>query len=83
MGITSRRDFFKKLAFLGLITFSTTSMHAKAAKSNFNYQDTPKGSEKCSDCMHFIAKNNKCKLVEGTIKPKGWCNLFQKDPTQT
>ena len=40
------------------------------------YQTQPKGEQKCSGCMHFIAESNTCKLVEGQISPDGWCTLW-------
>jgi hypothetical protein len=80
MQMVSRRNFFKKLALLGLVTFSTTTMYAKGAKDKFNYQDIPKDDKKCIDCMHFISETNECRIIEGTINPNGWCTLYFKKP---
>jgi hypothetical protein len=51
----------------------------KMAQKLVQYQDTPKNNQKCSDCLHFIAPDQ-CKLVEGKIKPNGWCALFAPKP---
>jgi hypothetical protein len=51
----------------------------KMAPKLVQYQDTPKNNQKCSDCLHFIAPDQ-CKLVEGKIKPNGWCALFAPKP---
>ena len=49
---------------------------AKVSQASVQYQTQPKGEQKCSGCMHFIAESNTCKLVEGQISPDGWCTLW-------
>ncbi len=49
---------------------------AKVSQASVQYQTQPKGEQKCSECMHFIAESNTCKLVEGQISPDGWCTLW-------
>lgn len=51
---------------------------AKVSQASVQYQAQPKGEQKCSTCMHFIAESNTCKLVEGEISPEGWCTLWAK-----
>ncbi len=80
MKLSQRRKFFKYMAFLGLVSFSTTPMYAKGAKDKFNYQESPKDGKKCIDCMHFMPDTNECRIIEGSISPNGWCNLYQEDP---
>lgn len=53
----------------------------KMNKAQAQYQDQPKGDQKCSNCMHFIAPNS-CLLVEGNISPEGWCMLWVKKPVE-
>jgi hypothetical protein len=79
---STRREFFKSVAFLGLglITFSTIPLYAKGSQKQFNYQDTPKNGQACKDCMHFEPKNNQCKVVEGSISSDGWCTLYRISP---
>jgi hypothetical protein len=48
----------------------------KVTQASVQYQTQPKGEQKCSGCMHFIAESNTCKLVEGQISPAGWCTLW-------
>jgi high potential iron-sulfur protein len=50
----------------------------KVAQATVQYQLQPKGDQKCSNCMHFIAESNTCKLVEGQISPEAWCSLWAK-----
>jgi len=49
---------------------------AKASQASVQYQAEPKGTQKCANCIHFIAESNTCKLVEGTISPEGWCTIW-------
>lgn len=49
---------------------------AKMSQASVQYQAQPKGEQKCSGCLHFIAESNTCKLVEGGISPDGWCTLW-------
>ena len=49
---------------------------AKVSQASVQYQNQPKGEQKCSGCLHFIAGSNSCKLVEGQISPDGWCSLW-------
>ncbi len=78
MKITTRRSFFNYMALLGLVTFSATPLHAKGPKEAFKYQESPKDGKKCSDCIHFIAQSNECKVVRGSISPEGWCTLYNQ-----
>lgn len=50
----------------------------KLPKKNVQYQTQPKGAQKCSTCINFIAASSTCKLVEGPIDPEGWCVLWSK-----
>jgi len=52
----------------------------KMTKDQAQYQDTPKGDQKCSACMHYIEPNG-CRVVEGNISPDGWCKLWFKKPS--
>lgn len=48
---------------------------AKLAQKVVQYQEMPKGNQKCSICVNFIPPNA-CKIVDGTINPDGWCVAF-------
>ena len=50
----------------------------KVPQATVQYQTQPKGGQKCSQCLHFIAESNTCKLVDGQISPEGWCSLWAK-----
>jgi High potential iron-sulfur protein len=57
-----------------------TSMPAQAAKASqkiVKYQDTPKGEQRCENCLQFEAPST-CKTVDGTVSAQGWCMVYAK-----
>jgi len=50
---------------------------AKMSQSAAAYQDSPKGSQQCSNCALFQAPNS-CRVVDGDISPSAWCKLWAK-----
>lgn len=82
MKVITRRKFFQHMAMLGLVTFTTTGLHAKGTQAKYLYQNIPKDGKKCIDCIHFHPETKECTLVEGTISPDGYCTAFYKDPRQ-
>lgn len=48
----------------------------KSSQASVQYQAQPKGEQKCSNCMHFIAESNTCKRVDGKVSPQGWCIIW-------
>jgi hypothetical protein len=48
---------------------------AKAAPSSVGYQTKPNNGQQCSGCVQFVAPSA-CKIVDGTISPNGWCELY-------
>lgn len=51
---------------------------AKVAKASVQYQEQPKGDQNCSNCLQFVPESSTCKVVEGAIKPEGWCILWTR-----
>lgn len=47
----------------------------KMSKQAAEYQDAPKGMLMCATCTLFVAPKS-CKVVEGDVKPEGWCKAF-------
>lgn len=47
----------------------------KLTKAQAEYQDTPKGILMCATCTLFVRPSS-CKVVEGDVKPEGWCSAF-------
>lgn len=48
---------------------------SKASQTSVAYQDNPKGSQSCANCLLFQGPNA-CKSVAGTIAPSGWCKIW-------
>jgi hypothetical protein len=58
---------------------AAATMDPKAAQ----YQTKPKNGQQCSTCTLYVpaksspaTANGTCKLVKGTIAPKGWCKFY-------
>jgi hypothetical protein len=78
----SRRSFLRLglAAVMGsMVGVKPLPAQQKADKKLVKYQDTPKGSQACGHCLHFVPPDQ-CKLVAGKISPKGWCQLFAPKP---
>ena len=69
------------LASIPIVTASRQTF-AAAAKSDFHYQDHPKGGKRCSDCSAFVppqqgdSADGACRIITGPINPDGWCMAF-------
>jgi hypothetical protein len=64
---------------LGAAALATGARTAKAqeklAQNIVQYQETPNAGNECDKCVNWVAPNQ-CKIVAGTINPKGWCVAF-------
>ena len=56
---------------------SQAMAQVKISQAVANYQNTPKGDQRCDRCVNFQPPNG-CKFVQGDISPSGWCQLFVK-----
>ena len=56
---------------------SQATAQVKVSQATANYQDMPKGDQRCEGCANFQPPNA-CKFVEGHISLNGWCQLFVK-----
>ena len=54
---------------------SKAMAQVKIGQAVANYQNTPKGDQRCDRCINFQPPNA-CKFVQGDISPSGWCQLF-------
>lgn len=82
---STRKEALKTIvllpAFAGMIAGATGIASAKGSQAQFKYQNTPKNGQQCSGCQFFIAgksatANGACKIVDGSISPKGWCTAY-------
>ena len=78
----SRRSFLGRAtvgggALLGGALLGTpAAAGGKLPQAAAKYQATPKGKQQCDNCTLWLAPSS-CKLVDGAIKPTGWCALYQ------
>lgn len=74
----SRRNFFKYMIAVGVVSFGTSPLQAKVTKLVVKYQENSATGKTCKECIHFLPSTNECKLVEGKVNPKGWCTYYLK-----
>jgi hypothetical protein len=78
---TSRRSVLR--VGLGVLAGALIPMEAlaqqKIAQKLVKYQENPKGKQECDNCLHWVPPAS-CKMVEGKINPKGWCQLYAPKP---
>lgn len=84
-GNSDRRPISRRAVLAGTRLTLGAAIAAKTAspagaQPNFSqadamYQTMPKGDQRCGLCSNF-APPNACKLVQGSISPNGWCQLF-------
>jgi High potential iron-sulfur protein len=60
-----------------IIGTSTAAKAAKVSQKIVKYQDTPKGEQRCENCVQFEAPST-CKTVDGTVAAQGWCTVYAK-----
>jgi hypothetical protein len=56
-------------------TAMPAAAQTKLSQAVAKYQDQPRGQQRCETCGYFQPPSA-CKLVEGNISPKGWCQLW-------
>lgn len=62
---------------VAVIAVSTPAQAAKVSQKIVKYQDTPKGEQRCENCVQFEAPSS-CKTVDGTVTAQGWCMVYAK-----
>jgi High potential iron-sulfur protein len=69
------------LATITVLTCRSGPATAKAAKSDFMYQDHQHDGKSCDQCKFFSPSGpnldtGSCSIVAGTISSEGWCAAF-------
>ena len=78
---TARRDMLRTGAMIaaGLAGAaaapSARAEDEKIAQELVQYQNMPKDGQECDMCAQWVAPNA-CKIVAGTINPKGYCVAY-------
>jgi hypothetical protein len=70
---------FAALAGVAVLSLNKKAAAAKVPQSAVQYQDKPKGEQRCDNCAQWEPPNA-CKVVEGKIAPEGWCAIWVKKP---
>jgi hypothetical protein len=73
-------------ALAGVLVGGMTAVARADSRVDLKYQSTPKGKQKCSDCMLFVpgktaTDDGTCKVITGAISPNGWCTAFAQRST--
>ena len=79
-GISRRQVLTIAVSAAGATAVIGTSAQAQAAKVSqklVKYQDTPKGEQRCENCVQFETPSS-CKTVDGTVAAQGWCMVYAK-----
>lgn len=82
-GQFSRRSLLKSaplvagaVASLGVAgKINTARAQTKLTHAVAKYQDSPHGSQQCSNCVNFEPPGS-CKIVQDPISPNGWCQFY-------
>ena len=77
---SSRRDVLRTGVLIatgaaGVAVATTARADEKIAQELVQYQNMPKDGQECDKCAQWIDPNA-CKIVAGTINPKGYCVAF-------
>lgn len=54
---------------------SPAKAQASFKQADVMYQTMPKDDQRCGLCANFMPPSS-CALVQGTISPNAWCQLF-------
>ena len=49
---------------------------AKFTKAEVGFEHPAKGPHHCSQCKHFMADEDACRIVAGHVTPRDWCKKF-------
>lgn len=79
LGLTRRAVLRVGVGMLATLMPVRADAQPKIAQKLVQYQEKPKGPQECDNCLHFVAPSS-CKMVEGKINPKGWCQLYAPKP---
>ena len=81
--LTRRNVVAGAAALASLSLLPRAARAAKAPKDALKYQDHPHEGQDCAGCIQFVPGKSatamgECKVVDGSISPKGWCLAFVK-----
>ena len=78
----SRRTLLRGAGYGVIATIggvAETSAQQQVSKQVVAYQDQPNGDKRCDRCVQFQPPTA-CKVVQGQVRPEGFCRLFVARP---
>jgi len=78
----SRRTLLRGAGYGVIATIggvAETSAQQQVSKQVVAYQDQPNGDKRCDRCVQFQPPMA-CKVVQGQVRPEGFCRLFVARP---
>jgi hypothetical protein len=85
----SRRRLFRQGAVIAggaalgglMLKVKAPAQGGKVSQAMAKYQGGPHGTQQCDGCLQYVpgktpSADGACKIVEGSISPKGWCMFF-------
>ncbi|MFO1184208.1 MAG: hypothetical protein U1E56_05425 [Bauldia sp.] len=78
-GLTRRGLLGAMVAASGTVglALSPASQVSQLSQQEVEYQYTPNGAQRCSNCVAFRPPNA-CSTVEGRVASEGWCKIWSK-----
>jgi len=64
------------IGYIALARAADDASASQLRKMDVQYQDAPKGIQRCDLCSNFVAPSA-CRVVSGGISANGWCLLFK------
>jgi hypothetical protein len=77
--VSRRAVLWTGVGLASALVATRATAQQKAKQKLVQYQEKPKGTQECDNCLQFVPPDS-CKLVEGKINPKGWCQLYAPKP---
>jgi hypothetical protein len=80
-GLGLSRRALLELSALGLAASSGLALEnpvrgqERISKAEVRYRNAPNGIQRCEICLQFKPPKQ-CELVDGDIRPNGWCQYF-------
>jgi hypothetical protein len=78
---SGRRTFLQAgVAIIAAGAATQAVAQQKIDKSLVMYQEKPKGTQQCDNCLHWQPPGS-CAIVNGPILATGWCGAYAPKPS--
>lgn len=80
-GLTRRQFVGTTLTAAAGLAFAGTASAQALDKASVQYQEEPKGDQRCDNCVFWIPDDDGdgmggCQQVKGSIAPEAWCAIW-------